>query len=72
MRKFAHLLIRERGFVIFTDNRNLTYIQSHKCGLGCGTARSAGKVLQFASGEFVLITAAVPRSKLRVRWLGPF
>ena len=24
--KFAHLLIRERGFVIFTDHRNLTYI----------------------------------------------
>ena len=24
--KFAHLLIRERGFAIFTDDRNLTYI----------------------------------------------
>lgn len=35
-------------------------------------ARDAGKVPQFAIGEFVLITAAVPRSKLRVRWLGPF
>ena len=34
-------------------------------------ARDAGKVTQFAIGEFVLITAAVPRSKLRVRWLGP-
>ena len=35
------------------------------------TAREVGKVPQFAIGEFVLITAAVPRSKLRVRWLGP-
>ena len=34
-------------------------------------ARDAGKVPQFAIGEFVLITAVVPRSKLRVRWLGP-
>ena len=34
-------------------------------------ARDAGKVPQFAIGEFVLITAALPRSKLRVRWLGP-
>ncbi len=34
-------------------------------------AREAGKVPQFAVGEFVLISAAVPRSKLRVRWLGP-
>ena len=34
-------------------------------------ARETGKVPQFAIGEFVLITAAVPRSKLRVRWLGP-
>ena len=24
--KFAHLLIREKGFTIFTDHRNLTYI----------------------------------------------
>ena len=24
--KFTHLLIRERGFVLFTDHRNLTYI----------------------------------------------
>ena len=35
------------------------------------TAQDAGKIPQFAIGEFVLITAAVPRSKLRVRWLGP-
>ena len=35
-------------------------------------ARDAGKVSQFAIGEFVLITAAMTRSKLRVRWLGPF
>ena len=34
-------------------------------------ARDAGKVPQFSIGEFVLITAAVPRSKLRVKWLGP-
>ena len=24
--KYAHMLIREKGFVIFTDHRNLTYI----------------------------------------------
>ena len=35
-------------------------------------AQNAGKVPQFAIGEFVSITAVVPPSKLRVRWLGPF
>ena len=34
-------------------------------------ARDAGKVSKFAIGEFVLITADVPQSELRVRWLGP-
>ena len=34
-------------------------------------AWDAGKFPQFTIGKFVLISAAVPRSKLRVRWLGP-
>ena len=46
--------------------------QSERELQGVREARDADKVPQFSIGEFVLIAAAVPRSKLRVLWLGPF